>query len=104
MNESSNYIETVRRKAKRMAAARLRHDSLFRHLAHVGVLSWMFVLPLVLSAFLGRLLANTFQRQELGLAALGVGLVTGIWLVWRQLSRSLPHEGEENDRSGDDLV
>ena len=103
MNERSNYTETVRRKAKRMAAARQRHESLFRHLAHVGVLSWMFVLPLVLFAFLGRLLANAFQIRELGLAALGLGLITGIWLVWRQLSRSLPHEREENGH-GDDLV
>ncbi len=103
MNERSEYTETVRRKAKRMAVARRRRESLFRHLAQVGVLSWMLVVPLVLSAFLGRLLVDVFHRRELGLASLAVGLATGLWLVWRQLGRSLAQASEEDDH-GDDVV
>lgn len=89
MSTHSRYANSVKRKAERMARARRHPHSIFKYLLHVGVLSWMFVLPVVLSAFVGRQLAQWLGVPALALALLGVGLATGVGLVWRQLRSSL---------------
>lgn len=97
--QGQDYPEAVRRKAKRMSAARRAPASLLHNLAHVGVLSWMFILPIVVAAFLGRLLASWSGQRWVTLVVLGIGLVLGAYLVWRQLAPSLGETHEENGDS-----
>lgn len=92
MKKPDSYPSAVRNKAERMSEARRRPHSVFRHLAQVGTLSWLFVLPVVLFAFLGRMLARWSGVPQLALLALALGLALGGYLVWRQLARSLDRE------------
>lgn len=92
--------ETVRRKADRMRAARRRRPSLFRELAHVGVLGWIFVLPVVALTAVGRVAATTWDQPGLGLVGLGVGLFAGGWATYRAIRRSLEPPPEPPDGDG----
>lgn len=103
--EPDDYPREVRRKAERMARARRSHNSMWRYLAHVGVLGWMFILPVVLGAAGGRLLARWTGIRLLALAGLLAGLGTGAYVAWRQVRQSLedaedeakPHDTDEGD-------
>ncbi|MCA9627645.1 MAG: AtpZ/AtpI family protein, partial [Myxococcales bacterium] len=90
------FLDTVRRKAARMASARRERQRFWQSLAHVGVLGWVFVIPVILFAFVGRLLARLSGQPALavGLILLGVGV--GAYGVWHQLRPSVrdPEEKE----------
>lgn len=81
--------EEVRTKARRMARARRQPFRLWRSLAHAGVLGWMFVLPLVAFALLGRWAATATGIRALSLLGLLVGLVTGAAGAWRAIQRAM---------------
>ena len=49
--------EEVRRKAARVKRRRGR-PALFRHLAHVGVLGWVFILPVIGLTWAGHLIGR----------------------------------------------
>ena len=85
----------VARKARRMLHARRSGASLWHHLAHVGVLGWLFVMPVVLGLFLGRLLAARLGTQAPLFGGLFLGLGVGAYVVWRQLRRALDEEEDE---------
>lgn len=84
-----DFRDELGRKAERLARARQRRKSLFQALVHVGALGWMFVLPVVLGAIGGRLLAHAMQRPYLKLPLLLAGLLVGGYAVFRELRRSL---------------
>lgn len=86
--------EAVRRKAHRMRLARRSSASLWRHLAHVGVLGWLFILPVVLGLFLGRLVSLRVGGTAPLLVGLGLGLLVGGYVTWRQVRRSLDDDDE----------
>lgn len=93
--ERPGVSEIVRRKAERMARSRAATSSLWRHLAHVGVLGWVFVLPVVLGAVVGRLLMRSTGQKPLALAPLLLGVLLGAYAVWRQVRSSWPASDEE---------
>lgn len=88
--------EEVRQKANRLRRARSASSSIWRHLANVGVLGWIFLLPVLLGLVAGRLIAG---RLGLGrgpvLAGLLVGLVVGAWTSWWHVRRSLEDRDDE---------
>ena len=45
--EGEAYAEKVRGKVERLARARQQREGFWRHVAHVGSLGFVFVLPLV---------------------------------------------------------
>ena len=91
------YTSEVRRKAQRMARARRSKDPMWRYLAHVGVLGWMFILPVVLGAAGGHLLARWTGIRWLAVVGLLAGLATGSYVTWRQVRGSL-EEAEHEDQ------
>lgn len=90
-----SYPDQLRRKAARMIEARKRGQPIWRHLVHVGVLGWMFVLPIVVSAFLGGLLARATGVRSLAVGSIILGVAVGGYVVWRQVSRSMRDDEEE---------
>jgi ATP synthase protein I len=81
--------EEVRKKARRAQLARAEKSGAWKYLANVGVLGWVFMVPVLLGLFLGRLVAlRTGSRAPL-LVGLLAGLVLGAWGTWRQVRRSL---------------
>ncbi len=89
------FTSEVRRKVERMARARRNRASAWRYLAQVGVLGWTFVLPVVLGAAGGRLLARSTGVRAFAVVGLLAGLATGVYAAWRQVRRSI--EDAEND-------
>lgn len=79
----------VRRKAERIERERRKTPMFWRDLAHVGVLGWVFILPVVTLSWLGHLAARasgTLWPAVVGVLS-GVGL--GAYLVYRDVRRSL---------------
>lgn len=88
-------LETIRKKARRLGLARARHGSAWRHLAQVGVLGWLFILPVLLGVFLGHLVAVRTGGQAPLLVGLFGGLAIGAYVAWRQIRRSIETDDEE---------
>lgn len=82
-------VQQVRRKAERMRRARKPSPSVLRYLAQVGALGWLFILPVVGIAALGRWLGRTLGQPSLALLGVFVGLAVGAVLFWRSVQRSL---------------
>jgi ATP synthase protein I len=88
------FPQEVRRKAARMARGRARGATPWRHLVHVGVLGWMFILPVVGGAFLGGALARITGRAMFAIGPLLLGVAAGAYGVWRQVRGSLRDDDE----------
>jgi len=87
--------ETVERKAVRLRRRR-RPPGLFAHLAQVGVLGWVFVLPVVALAWAGHLVGLALgERVWPAVAGLLAGLALGAYLTWRNLREGLAHAEDE---------
>ncbi len=91
-------VGEVRKKAKRRARATRRRQSLWSHLSSVGILGWVFVLPLVSFTLLGKLLADRYERPAITLVGLAFGLLTGGLSAYRNIRKSLvePPDDEED--------
>jgi predicted F0F1-ATPase subunit len=90
--------QEIRRKASRLRLARASKGALWRHLAHVGVLGWLFILPVLLGVFLGKLVAAHTGGQAPLLVGLFAGLVVGAYVTWRQVRRSISEDEEGGER------
>ncbi|MCB9691163.1 MAG: AtpZ/AtpI family protein [Alphaproteobacteria bacterium] len=86
------YVETVRRKAERMARARQDRTSVWVVLARAGSLAWQFVLLLVGCTLLGRLVGRALASDVPTLVGLATGLALGLWQASRTLRQSLEDE------------
>jgi predicted F0F1-ATPase subunit len=86
--EGDPVVNEVRKKALRRARAR-RRQSLWSHLSSVGILGWVFVLPVVAFTLLGKLLADRYDRPAITLVGLAFGLLTGGLSAYRNIRRSL---------------
>lgn len=87
-------FESAHRKARRMADARRRGDRGWSSLAHVGTLGWVFVLPVVLGAMAGGLLARMTGHRAWVLIPMLLGVAVGSYLVWWQLRRTAAEPGD----------
>lgn len=93
--------EQVVRKADRMRRARARPDDTLRHAARVGVLSWAFVTPVLIAAWIAKAVLRSPEQRWLALPMLAAGAVLGGLLVKnkvRQLLREGQREDEEEQR------
>ena len=93
----SSYAEQVRRKAERIVRARRRGDSFWSQLVHVGVLGWMFVLPVIVAAFLGGIVARETGIRPLAVGFIIAGVLVGAYVVARQLKRSVADDDESEE-------
>lgn len=93
-HEDELYLREVRGKARRMSRARRREGGFWRHLAHVGSLGFVFVLPLLAGAAVGRLVAARTEHPGFAIAFLLVGLVAGGFASWRLIAQSIEEEDE----------
>lgn len=89
MKPPIGYADAVRRKAERMARARRRPLLGWRYLSSVGVLSWLFIVPVVLGVFAGRLVARSWHAPAATLIGLGAGLAAGSYLAFRHVKAAL---------------
>jgi ATP synthase protein I len=89
--------DAVRRKARQVQLARRRQPSLWRHLEQVGVLGWVFMLPVLLGLFLGHLVAGRVGTRAPVLVGLFGGLAVGAWAAWRQVRRALEDHSDEGE-------
>ncbi len=90
----AEYVREVRGKAQRLTRARQRGDGFWRYVAHVGSLGFVFALPLVAGAALGRFLAERTGLRGVGLGLLLLGLVAGAFGSWRLIQQSLEKDEE----------
>lgn len=88
-SREKDYVEEVLGKAKRLSRARQHEGGFWRHLAHVGSLGFVFVLPLVAGAALGHFVAQRTGRSIFALSFLLLGLVVGGFASWRLIKQSL---------------
>ena len=85
----SEPSEEVRRKAQRIRRDRRREPRLFRHLAHVGVLGWVFVLPVIALAWFGHFLTQRTGQIAWAVGGVLSGVAIGAYLVFRNVRDSL---------------
>lgn len=95
IDEDDAAVQAIRRKAERMAASRRRPPSFWRQLGHVGVLGWLFILPLVGFMALTHWLGRRHGIPWLGLVGGAIGLFAGGYGVYRAMRRSLDEEEDE---------
>lgn len=86
------FVKVVRDKTDRLSRAREREGRFWRQVAHVGSLGFVFVLPLVAGAALGRVVAERTGRPGLALLLLLAGLVIGAFASWRLIRQGLGEE------------
>lgn len=90
--DNERYVEEVEHKVERMSRARSRPANIWRHVIDVGALGFVFVLPVVAGAMVGRALARWTGQSWLAIATLLLGLAIGAYGAWRHLERSLAEE------------
>lgn len=83
------------RKAARMRRARRRVDRSLHLLSRVGVLSWLFVTPVVLAGFSAHLLLRESEHRWLALPLLLLGVIIGAALVRRRIQVLLEEEDDD---------
>ena len=88
-NTDEDYVREVKGKARRLARAREKRGGFWRHLAHVGSLGFVLVLPVLGGAVLGRVVALRTDRPGIALAMLIVGLVIGACASGLMIKKSL---------------
>jgi len=88
------YVREVRGKAERLSRARRLRGGFWQHVAQVGSLGFVFVLPLVAGAYLGRWLADYTGRPGLAVGVLLIGLLVGGFGSWRLIRQSIAGEEE----------
>ncbi len=84
--------ETVKRKAERIQRERGKRPVFWKHLAHVGVLGWVFMLPVIALAWIGRLVADMTGQLWPAVAGVVSGILLGGYLVWRNVRDSLAED------------
>lgn len=98
---SPDSLREVRRKAERMARARRSGQSFWSQLVHVGVLGWMFAIPVVIGAFLAHWIARRTGMRGVAIGVIVAGVVVGCYVVYRQVKRSLDDDDHPGDQEGE---
>lgn len=89
-------LAAVRRKVERAEAARRHRLHLWRNVAQVGVLGWLFILPALALVELGRAAGQALHVPALAPLGLVAGLLLGAYLVYRVVRRSLDDEASSS--------
>ena len=76
-----------------MLRAREAGARLGSHVVHVGVLGFVFVLPVVLGGLAGQALARRWERPLVAVACILIGVAIGAVASWRQIQRGLDPPG-----------
>lgn len=86
-NHHDTLRESVRRhRDRRQIAAGDKDGSLARDLAWMGGIAWLIVAPLLLGAFLGRMIDRFLGTGVTITAALiGLGALAGGYLAWQRM-------------------
>ncbi len=88
--EQDPLVKGVRVRAERQRLwSRDGEASVARHLAQIGVLGWMIVVPMLLGAFLGRWIDGLQGTGVFWTAPLLLlGLALGSWSAWKWMHDS----------------
>jgi len=87
-NKSKKFSEDIDKSAKELLKARREKKDFWHYASIVGAGGWLFVIPVVGSAYLGRYLDKKLGSGILWTAALIViGIAIGIYNVWYFLIR-----------------
>ena len=83
-------VEGVRLRGERHRRwLREGEPSVARHLAQIGVLGWIIVVPMLIGVFVGRWLDQTFNSGLFWTAPLlMLGLALGCWSAWKWMQRA----------------
>ncbi|MDR3460969.1 MAG: AtpZ/AtpI family protein [Beijerinckiaceae bacterium] len=83
-------VEGVKRRGERHRRWLSRGEpSVARHLAQIGVLGWLIVVPTITGIFAGRWLDTAFKSGLFWTAPLlMLGLALGCWSAWKWMGRS----------------
>lgn len=91
--------DALREKAHRVRTKRGKPATIFAHLAHVGVLGWVFILPVIGLTYAGHLAGRATGERWPAVAGLLAGVALGAYLTWRNVRDGLRgSDGEEADR------
>jgi ATP synthase protein I len=84
-DEQDPMVQGVRlRKERNRRWLREGEPSVARHLAQIGVLGWIIVVPILIGIFAGRWLDRTFGSGLFYTAPLlMLGAVLGCWSAWK---------------------
>lgn len=94
---SHGLLSEIHSKVKALENARGSKSATLDNLILVGVLSWVFVLPLLAGVFSGRFLASRLGWPHLRIIGLVAGLVIGLYAAWRQVHRSIGKTESKKD-------
>ena len=76
----------------------MKEVPIYRSLALVGSLSWTFVLCVLLGAFLGTFVDNTFRTPPAFLLfGIIAGVIGGLWQSYRMLMREISEDEPKPD-------
>lgn len=84
-----DQLATIRRKSERMRRGRRQRDNIWSYLANVGVLGWLFIVPVIAFVLLGRWIGDQFGHDWHAIIGLLIGLFVGAGLAWRAVSRAI---------------
>lgn len=93
----SDLAKEAAHKAERLAKARRRRSDVWSSLLRVVGLGWVLVLPLVLGAAAGGIVARWLGRPWIALVGLLLGLAAGVYGVFRQVKLGLQDDDERTN-------
>jgi ATP synthase protein I len=84
-DEQDPLVQGIRlRKERNRSWLREGSPSMARHLAQIGVLGWIIVVPILMGIFVGRWLDRTFDSGLFYTAPLlMLGAILGGWSAWK---------------------
>ncbi len=80
-----SWEQTALHKADRLERAKRQHDRSLYTLAHVGVLAWLFIIPVLVAGWLAHLTLRETSQRWIALPLLVLGVVIGGALVRRKI-------------------
>ena len=85
LDEQDPLVQGIRlRKERNRRWLREGNPSVARHLAQIGVLGWIIVVPILMGIFVGRWLDRTFDSGVFYTAPLlMLGAALGCWSAWK---------------------
>lgn len=81
--ENKNFSEDINKSAKELLKARKEKTSFWRYAYIIGVGGWLFVIPIVSGAYLGRYIDRKIQGGiSWTITLIIIGIAIGIYNIW----------------------